>query len=151
MRKLSLFTFILLLSACNPSLDQQVADLVNGKNKWLNYAAGRDYTYIYQRRCFCDYAGKDIRVTVKDNKVIAKSIDGKPVELKQPGSMRDQFNLILTLLQHQQTHQDIIVRAQYHPLHGYPTEISISEVKRAMDSGSRHLIKQVNFIDKADK
>jgi hypothetical protein len=118
--------------------------LVESKNKWIEHAQKRDYSFVYRRDCFCDYSGKEIAIRVKSGQIVSAKIGNVAVEHESLPTMKQLFEYILVGLKKQEREENVEIKAEYHPEYGYPSVIIIK--RPVMDGDAIIFIKDISFF-----
>lgn len=129
---------------CDTSLDDQIAELVENKNRWVEHAQNRQYSFVYIRNCFCRYSGEEILITVKDHRVASAKMNKKEVNVKTLPTIKQLFELILEGIKRQEWEKNIAIQAEYNPKYGYPTNISFRS--NSKDDNASISVKNLNFM-----
>jgi len=130
---------LLIITACSPSLDEQVNKLVEGKNKWIKSVTNRNYTYTIKYMP----NSKEIKVKVLNGSVVSASHkNGESFNIKYLKTMKQHFEFILDMLKKEEREGTVALEVEYHETLGYPSSIKIN-IKRSMHGRSTILISKV--------
>ena len=129
-----------LLGACGDATGPE-DELVANRGKWLSHYIA-DYTYEYERWCFCRPSPGPIRLTVHDDSVIAAVVIATndtltDAEIAQAGfkTVDELFPVILDATASGADDLDV----EYDPVLGYPRLIAIDYDEQTVDEEITYL------------
>lgn len=136
---LSLVSLIVLSSACSDAfgpdgeLRDEQRDLSRARRIWIANDI-RDYEYVVRRNCYCVMSGVAVRVTVRNDFVIAREIDGTVTPI--PSSMAAFYPSVdglFSLIQDAIDERAYRLDTQYDYGFGFPTDLWIDYDRRTAD------------------
>ena len=119
-----LFLLIFCLTACGPSLEDDVSELVAAKDRWIEVVGDRDYSFDYHRVGY-NAISMPIVVDVRDGisqQVHPARPSREPDEVHNPPTMTEFFDLVLTLTEYDLSSRGILT-VEYDQQLGFPATI----------------------------
>ncbi len=115
---------LIIITACSPSLDDQVNKLIESKNKWIKSSPNRNYSYTYLHKCFCGFNDKEIIIQVINGKVASATLNsGKDINIKAFRTIQQHFEYILVVMKKEGWYKNSSIKVKYNEKFGYPSEI----------------------------
>lgn len=133
-----LFVLVLLLSACGANVNTGGgSDLERNREKWEAQNIDH-YRYTVVVTCFCIFAGAEITYEVQNGQVIDQIIEPHPDRQIDPAEIEQfyqEYNTIEKVFEflEKASNEADEVTVEYDPTYGYPAEISIDNIKEAID------------------
>ncbi len=141
-----LLIFSLSLAACAPRGEGDGApdDLQEARERWAQQALA-DYTFVYERICFCIPFGK-VAITVQDGEVVGSRVleTDEPLpayELEHVPTIDELFGIIEEA-QAQNAHQ---LEVTYHA-DGYPAQVVIDYAQNVADDEITYFVENVSRL-----
>ena len=122
-------------SACTPEAPSksdevlsQIVELASAREKWLAHGGGQQYSFEFERSCFCNFPGRRWHVEVRGTVAEFYLVDDR-----EPRSDRERDAWLIPTIP--EIHDDILrmiernlsdkasLNVQYHKQFGYPTLI----------------------------
>ena len=126
-------------SACSDAfgpggaLGVEQRDLSRARRTWSSNDI-RDYEYVVKRNCFCVLGGVAVRITVRNDVVYAREIDGTSVPVPQSmSSLYPSIHGLFTVIQDAIDARAYELTTEYDYTYGFPTDIWIDYDRRVAD------------------
>jgi len=116
---------LLCVVSCDYNLDEDITELVSNKNKWLKSYGNKEYSFIYERHCFCKFGGQAIEIKVKNQKIISATKNGEAVDAGSFSTISQLFEMILEQYKNKDLNNLASIDIEYNSIAGYPEKIKI--------------------------
>ena len=128
-----LVTVALLAVSCSDPFGPAHDELEDATRTWVE-AGAADYSFVFDRSCFCALIGP-VRLTVEDGELVdAEALEGSTAPGTRPPL--EQFETIDGLLARLDTTLDqepVVFEVEYDPTYGYPTRVQIDISEQIAD------------------
>jgi len=129
-----LFVLVLVLSACSAS---GKSELQQNREKWEAQNIDH-YRYSVVVTCFCIFAGAEVTYEVQNGQVVDQTIQPHPdrqIDPTEISGFYQEYNTIEKVFDYLEkaSNEADEVTVQYDPTYGFPAEISVDNIKEAID------------------
>jgi len=126
------FALILVISACAGG-----SELQQNRAKWEGQSIGH-YRYTLVVSCFCIFAGAEVTYEVQNGQVVNELVQPHPDRQIDPAEISgfyQEYNTIEKVFDYLEkaTTEADEVTVQYDPTYGFPTDVTVDQIKEAID------------------
>lgn len=139
LRIIPLVALTFVVAACSDAfgpggtLGVEQRDLSRARRTWSNNDI-RDYEYVVSRNCFCVLGGVAVRVTVRNDVVIAREIDGTSTPIPQSmAALYPSIDGLFIVIQDAIDSRAYQLDTRYDSTYGFPTDVWIDYDRRIAD------------------
>jgi len=91
----------------------------------LKSYGNKEYSFIYERHCFCKFGGQAIEIKVKNQKIISATKNGEAVDAGSFSTISQLFEMILEQYKNKDLNNLASIDIEYNSIAGYPEKIKI--------------------------